>query len=90
MNRDELARVVIGAIATVKDLPRENITVDSKFAEMGVDSLDALEIIFELEEAFDLDIPDEVARGVESVNDVVEGLERELSAGTSGAEATEP
>lgn len=83
MNRHELGQVVIRAIATVKELPEEDITAESKFAEMGVDSLDALEIVFELEEAFDLDIPDEIARGVESVGDVVDALEHELAPGSS-------
>jgi len=55
---------------------KKPITIDSSFAEIGVDSLDAIEILFEIEEAFDLSIPTEHMKGVRSVREVIAGVER--------------
>jgi acyl carrier protein len=82
-------REVIAAIATAKKIPPDRITLDSTFEELGVDSLDSLTILFALEERFDIGIPDEAARGMRAVREVVDGLEQLLAArGVAGNEAT--
>jgi acyl carrier protein len=43
-----------------------------------------LDLFFELEEAFDLSIPDDRARSLRSVRNVVEELERLLSGRNAG------
>jgi acyl carrier protein len=45
-------------IATSKRIPEEQVTVDSTFEELGIDSMDAVEILFALENEFDINIPD--------------------------------
>ena len=39
--------------------------------DLGMDSLDAVEFLMEIEDAFDLSIPDEAGEGITTVNDVV-------------------
>ncbi len=68
---------VIKAIQKVK--PGADITVASTFSELGIDSLDAIEVLFEVEEEFDLSIPNEALRGMRCVRDVVDGVERRLA-----------
>ncbi len=70
---------VIALIAKNKKIPPETITLDSTFEELKMDSLDGLDLFFELEEAFDLNIPDDSARSIHSVRSIVEELERLLS-----------
>ena len=71
---------VIAAIAKVKEISPEKIEPSTTFAEINVDSLDAIEILFELEEAFDeLQIPDEAVQGMERVGQVVEAVDRALA-----------
>jgi len=70
---------VIALIAKTKKIPPETITLDSTFEELKMDSLDGLDLFFELEEAFDLSIPDDSARSIQSVRSIVEELERLLS-----------
>ncbi|MDX1501605.1 MAG: acyl carrier protein [Thermoanaerobaculia bacterium] len=70
---------VIGAIAKVKSIPAEEIGPETEFAEIHVDSLDAIEILFELEERFDLSVPDEAVQGMERVGQVIEAVERALA-----------
>ncbi len=74
-----VAGKVIALIAKAKKIPPEAITLDSTFEELKMDSLDGLDLFFELEEAFDLSIPDDRARSIHSVRNIVEELERLLS-----------
>ena len=65
---------------TVRDLVVEQLGVDADMVQMDTnlmkdlkaDSLDAVEIILGVEEAYGLDIPDEDAEKFETVKDLVE------------------
>ena len=48
-----------------------NVTEKTSFEELNADSLDIVELIMALEEAFDLDIPDEEAEKIRTVGDAV-------------------
>jgi acyl carrier protein len=48
-----------------------DITPETSFEELNADSLDIVELIMALEEAFDLDIPDEEAEKIRTVGDAV-------------------
>ena len=48
-----------------------NVTPETSFEELNADSLDIVELIMALEEAFDLDIPDEEAEKIRTVGDAV-------------------
>ena len=74
MTREQITKQVIAAIADVMGVPEDEIDPSSKFEDIGVDSLDAYEIVFQVEEVFDIDVPDELAQGIKSVEDVVNGL----------------
>lgn len=54
---------------------REDVLPESELTSLGVDSLKALTVIFELEEAFDIEIPNELIPSIVTVNDIVESLE---------------
>ncbi|MGA2078170.1 MAG: phosphopantetheine-binding protein [Terriglobia bacterium] len=69
---------VIEIIAREQHLDPSKITIDSKFAELGIDSLDGVNILFALEEEFKIDIPDAVAQNMRSVRQVVDSLTRVL------------
>jgi acyl carrier protein len=45
-----------------------------------IDSLDGINILFELENEFNLDIPDEATRSIRSVREMAEGIEKLLAA----------
>lgn len=85
---DPLADTVIAALAEVKHVGPERISIDSTFAELHVDSLDAITLLFELEKRLDIVIPDEAAKSARSVRDVVEGLRALIAAGP--AQASQP
>jgi acyl carrier protein len=76
---DEIAGVVVAAIAELKEIAPETIRMDSTFEELRMDSLDGLDLFFRLEEAYDLTIPDERARTLRTVQNIVEEIEKLLS-----------
>jgi len=76
----QLADKVLSVIASVKRIPRENVTIDSTFEQLGLDSLDAMNILFELETEFDISIPDNEARSIRTVQGIVDGVERLVTA----------
>ena len=62
------------------------MTIDSEFAQLGIDSMDAVEILFALENEFEISIPDDEVRVVRGVRGMCEGVERLVAAeiGRSG------
>ena len=66
--------------AEFKKVPVEDIKPNTTFEELGFDSLDGLNLIFELEEEFDLVIPDDKVQSMRSVSQVIEGIESLLAA----------
>ena len=78
---DELAQRAISVIARVQRVPIEKISVDSTFEELGMDSLDGVNILFALEEEFNVNIPDEQAKEIRGVRQMVEGIRKLLAAG---------
>jgi acyl carrier protein len=77
---DSLEQKVIELIAQKKRLPPESVTLDSTFVELGIDSLDGMDLLFTFEETFKLSIPDEVAQQMKSVRQVTEALRAALAA----------
>lgn len=54
----------------------EEITMEtSMMKDLDADSLDAVEIIMELEDEFDIEVPDEDAESFKSIGDIVEYIE---------------
>ncbi|HEX4076499.1 MAG: acyl carrier protein [Candidatus Acidiferrales bacterium] len=77
---DAVAEKVIATLASVKRIPAENIKLDTNLQEMGIDSLDVFTLLFELENAFKITIPDDDVRSIKTVNDIVEGVKKILAA----------
>jgi acyl carrier protein len=85
---DELTGRVIQCIAATQHIAAEKITVDSTFEELGIDSLDGINILFALENEFNINIPDDAARGIRTVKEMVEGVAKLLEGGSpTGAAA---
>jgi acyl carrier protein len=76
---DELIARVTGVIARTQHIAPETVTIDSTFEELKIDSLDGINILFALESEFDVDIPDDAARQIRSVREMVEGIEKLLA-----------
>lgn len=67
---------VLNVIAQAQRIPREKVTIDSRFEDLGLDSMDAVNIMFALEDKFDITIPDESAKQIRNIRQMVEGVQR--------------
>ena len=75
-----VAEKVLAALAKIKHVPPESLSLDSVLADLRVDSLDTITLLFELEEQFHLTLPDDVVRSLRTVRQIVEAIERSLAA----------
>ena len=58
----------------------EEVTPEAAFIDdLGADSLDIVEMIMDIEEEFDLEIPDEEAENITKVQEAVDYIEKNLS-----------
>ena len=71
---NHVASRCIDIIAKSKGIPPDAITLASTFEELNIDSLDKINISFEVEEAFNIDIPDEALGTIRTVGDMVDGV----------------
>jgi acyl carrier protein len=86
---DELIQRVLKVIATSKRLPPETVTIDSSFEQLQIDSMDAVEILFALENEFDISIPDDEVRSVRDVRQMCEGVAKLVAAKQADAAANQ-
>ena len=62
-------------LAEYLDIPADKIEPDAKLQDLGADSLGALEIIFRLEESFQIVVPNERATEFTTVRAICDGIE---------------
>lgn len=64
---------VIDIVAEQLGVDKEKVTPDTSFVnDLGADSLDTVELVMELEEEFDINIPDEEAEKIQTVGQAIE------------------
>jgi acyl carrier protein len=67
---------VIDIVAEQLGVSKDQVSRESSFVnDLGADSLDTVELVMELEEEFDLNIPDEAAEKIQTVGQAVEHIE---------------
>ena len=67
---------VMRTLAETQKLSADKVTPDSTFEQLGIDSLDGINILFALENEFNINIPDESARLVRDVRQLAEGVQK--------------
>tara|TARA_Y100000994_G_C15522763_1_gene372343 strand:+ start:208 stop:444 length:237 start_codon:yes stop_codon:yes gene_type:complete len=70
---DDILKKVVEIVVDKLDVDEAKVTNDAKFIDdLGADSLDTVELIMQFEEDFELDIPDEDAEKIQSVQDALD------------------
>lgn len=78
---DELEQKVRAMVAEKLHVGVEQVTADAHFIEdLGADSLDTVELVMALEEAFNVEIPDEAAEKIATFRDAVDFVRSRLAA----------
>ena len=68
---NKVAQVIVKAV----NCKIEDVKPETELVALGIDSLKALTVLFELEEAFDIEIPNEVIPSIVTVSDILVRLE---------------
>ncbi len=64
---------VIDIVAEQLGVDKEKVTPETSFVnDLGADSLDTVELVMELEEEFDINIPDEEAEKIQTVGQAID------------------
>jgi acyl carrier protein len=77
---DTLERQVIEIIASAKGLDPDGLSSSTTMEELALDSLDGMSIIFDLENAFEIEISEDAAEKATTVSDLVEGVRQLVAA----------
>lgn len=69
---------IIQTIAQTIHVDADGITAETELSSLGIDSLKAINILFELEEIFKVEIPNEVIAELKTVSDIENTLNQLL------------
>jgi len=75
---EDVVQKVIAVIARKKKLDPASITADSTFEQLGLDSLDAADLLFTFEDTFGIVVPDDVALSMKTVGQVAAAVQKLL------------
>lgn len=75
MTDEEIRDKIFDIFAKEARLDRDSLTLDSKLEDLNIESLDMVQILFGIEEAFDVYVPqDDDSFKLETMRDVVDGV----------------
>lgn len=78
-----MSEIVFEKIATLlstkKGVNKELISIDSSFEELGLDSLDSIELIADMEEEFNVSIPNTELQNIKTIRNAVDGLSKAMN-----------
>ncbi len=88
---DNTQDAIFAIIAKEAHIPAEKISLESTLKELEIDSLDVVQIIFELEDHFGITLPDrDPAVDTESVRGLVAAVERLVAEKAASPPAANP
>ena len=65
-------------LSTKKGIDKELIFIESSFEDLGLDSLDAVELISDLEDEFNVTIPNMELQSIKTIQQAVDGLQKAI------------
>ena len=72
-----VAERVIEIVAEQLGVDKEKVNPETHFVnDLGADSLDTVELVMELEEEFDINIPDDAAEKITTVGQAIEFIDK--------------
>ena len=78
---EEVRKIIINQL----DISEEEVTPEASFTDdLGADSLDLVELVMAMEEKFDIDIPDEDAEGITTVQIAINYIDEQFRKSSKG------
>jgi len=90
IDRQSITQHCIGLIAQAKQLPVTAVSLTSTLEELQIDSLDKVSLSFDIEEIYGISIPESALMTVQTVQDIVTGVEAALIRKNSVASPANP
>jgi acyl carrier protein len=81
----ELERRALKVIAEFSKAAPGELTLETSFEQLGIDSLGTVALVYDLEEEFEVSIPNDEAQKIRTVREAVESLSRNLTRPGGGA-----
>jgi acyl carrier protein len=72
---EEVRKIIVNQL----DINEEEVTPDASFTDdLGADSLDLVQLVMAMEEKFDIDIPDEDAENITTVQKALDYIDNQF------------
>ena len=79
--KSEVAAKVVEIVCDKLSASADRVTMETSFVnDLSADSLDTVEFVMELEEQFDINIPEDDAEKIQTVGDAVAYIEKAIAA----------
>jgi acyl carrier protein len=75
VTRGEIEEKLVAIVRKEKEIPAEQLRPETLLTDAGIDSLDALTILFAIEEEFRISVPDDRARAMKTFGDMIDLVE---------------
>jgi acyl carrier protein len=80
VDKIEIQEKLIDMLSRHTSVDRSNVTPDKDLKlDLGLDSLDVAEIVYEIEETFGISIPDDSAEKIKRISDTVNFIHERMS-----------
>lgn len=80
MTEQEILEKVQGIISEQLGVEKDKVTKEANFAnDLGADSLDTVELVMAIEEAFNIEIPDETAEKISNLEQAVTFIKEKVA-----------
>ncbi len=90
MDKKEIQDKLIDILAKHTQIDPANVNPDQHLKyDLGLDSLDVAEMVYEIEEEFGISISDESAEKIQKISDTVDFIYEQLQSGTQEGTATQ-
>ncbi len=76
---DDVAETVLSVIARYTEASPDQLSLDSSFEELAIDSLDGISIVADLEYTFNITVPNDEAYRISTVREAIESLQKRLA-----------
>lgn len=83
ISAEECTQRVMKAISVGVPMDLAKITPESTIEELGLESLDILNVVFALEDEFGIMMPQEMEAGIKSISEIVERVMAEVNKPTT-------
>lgn len=80
LTKTDVSEKVISIVCEQLDVTTDKVKADTNFIkDLGADSLDQVELVMEFEEGFGINIPDEAAEKIQTVEQAIEFVWAEVN-----------